>query len=66
MKCSCGTRHDEWDPKAGGDRNAYEPAVTYCRGHEVLAQAQELVPKDGDGKPMPGFIPHLRPFQPPE
>ncbi len=40
--------------------------MTYCRGHEVLAQAQEMVPKDSDGRPMPGFMPHLRRSEPPE
>ena len=35
------------------------PAVHYCRGHEVLAQAQEELPKDEDGRPLPGYIAHL-------
>lgn len=53
--CTCGTRHDEW----AEDRDAYVPAVHYCRGHEVLAQAQEELPKDSDQRPLPGFIAHL-------
>jgi hypothetical protein len=59
--CSCGTRHDEWDPKAGGDRDAYVADTTYCRGHAVLADAKKDLPKSGDGHPIPGFMTYLRP-----
>ncbi|MCZ2837135.1 hypothetical protein [Modestobacter sp. VKM Ac-2985] len=59
--CSCGTRHDEWDPKQGGDRDAYVADTTYCRGHALLGEHQQALPKDGDGRPIPGFMPHLRP-----
>jgi hypothetical protein len=53
--CSCGTREDEW----AEDRDAYVGATAYCRGHDVLAMAQESLPKDKDGRPLPGFIAHL-------
>lgn len=60
--CSCGTRHDEWDPKLGGDRDAYVAETSYCRGHELLARHQaDAVPKDKDGRPLPGFFTYLRP-----
>jgi hypothetical protein len=59
--CSCGTRHDEWDPKAGGDRDAYVADTTYCRGHAVLDEAKKQLPKTGDGRPVPGFMTYLRP-----
>lgn len=31
----CGTRRDEWDPAAGGDRNAYVAATDTCPGCQV-------------------------------
>jgi hypothetical protein len=37
----CGTRPDEWDEKAGGDRHAYRAEPHHCRGCEVKAGADE-------------------------
>jgi anti-sigma factor RsiW len=53
----CGTRHDEWD----ADRDAYVGATHYCRGDDVLAMAQEALPKDKDGRTLPGFVAYLEP-----
>lgn len=50
----CGTRPDEWDPAQGGDREAFVPDTHYCRGCELLAMQAEAVPKDDDGRPLPG------------
>lgn len=58
--CSgCGTRHDEWDPKQGGDRQAYVPDVHYCPGCAALEQ-QDL-PKGPDGTPLAGHRRYLMP-----
>jgi hypothetical protein len=53
--CSCGTRDDEWVE----DRAAYVGATAYCRGHELLAMQAEALPKDTDGRPLPGFFARL-------
>lgn len=29
---SCGTHPDDWDPEAGGHRDAYLPATEVCQG----------------------------------
>ncbi|MFC3986785.1 hypothetical protein ACFYY8_33560 [Streptosporangium sp. NPDC001559] len=42
----CGTRPDEWDPKRGGDRNAYLAERELCRGCEVLQGAQASLAGD--------------------
>jgi hypothetical protein len=34
----CGTEKEEWDPRVGGDINAYVPEDHRCRGCEVIAQ----------------------------
>lgn len=33
--CVCGTRREEWDPEAGGDRNAYVAMTDTCPGCQV-------------------------------
>lgn len=53
----CGTRHDEWE----SDRDAYVGATHYCRGDDVLAMAQENLPKDSYGRTLPGFVAYLEP-----
>ena len=40
--CSgCGTHASEWDPKRGGDRNAYVATLTYCQGCSRLHESRE-------------------------
>lgn len=39
---SCGTHPDEWDPKKGGDRQAYAAVETRCAGCAALEKQQEL------------------------
>lgn len=46
---SCGTRADEWDEKAGGDRDAYIPTSLRCHGCESIEQAREHIPEGPDG-----------------
>lgn len=58
---NCGTRHDEWDPEQGGDRDAYVPDHSMCRGCQVLAEGHEELPKTPDGAPMPGWRHYLVP-----
>jgi hypothetical protein len=55
----CGTRHDEWDPAQGGDRQAYMADVNHCPGCATLAGAE--VPTGPDGQPLPGHRPFLVP-----
>lgn len=38
---SCGTRAEEWDPKRGGDRNAYSAVLHRCRGCEVSGRTED-------------------------
>ncbi|HEY5986792.1 MAG TPA: hypothetical protein VIV12_10500, partial [Streptosporangiaceae bacterium] len=46
----CGTRPEEWDPKQGGDRNAYIGDLRRCRGCEVLEREQAAVAKENLGR----------------
>lgn len=39
----CGTRAEEWDESAGGDRNAYHPEERRCRGCELLDSRRESI-----------------------
>jgi predicted Fe-S protein YdhL (DUF1289 family) len=40
--CSgCGTHAAEWDPRRGGDRNAYIADLTYCPGCSRLHESRE-------------------------
>ena len=40
--CSgCGTHASEWDPKRGGDRDAYIADLTYCQGCSRLHESRE-------------------------
>jgi hypothetical protein len=55
--CACGTRHDEWQ----ADPNAYISDHVYCEGHARLAEEQENIPKDKDGRPMAGYFAFLTP-----
>jgi hypothetical protein len=42
-RCSgCGTHPDEWDPKKGGDRQAYAAVESRCAGCAALELQQEL------------------------
>ncbi len=53
---SCRTRPEEWDPEAGGDRNAWEVEETYCPGCARMQLAQAgLDPKDEENRGV-----HLR------
>lgn len=36
----CGTRPDEWDPAAGGDRRAYSADVIVCPGCQLRGDLQ--------------------------
>jgi hypothetical protein len=46
---SCGTRPEEWDPTAGGNRFAYVSKQHYCHGCDLLAQERENVREDAKG-----------------
>jgi len=43
---ACGTRPEEWEPERGGSETAYAADVRGCRGCEVVAAAQDAIPKD--------------------
>lgn len=47
----CGTADWEWDPKAGGNRRAYEPVEKYCPGCYMKAAARSSDP----GRNMDGI-----------
>ncbi|MFH8294964.1 hypothetical protein [Streptomyces sp. NPDC018059] len=46
---SCGTRHEEWDEDAGGDRFAYVSSTSRCPGCELIAHEREHVPDGPHG-----------------
>ncbi|MFJ5879897.1 hypothetical protein [Kitasatospora cineracea] len=46
----CGTRPQEWDEQAGGDRFAYIAATHRGPGCELIAAEQEQVPDGADGR----------------
>lgn len=54
LKCpECGTRHDEWDPKLGGDIHAYYPESFLDLGCKVREDAYDAIrenAKSADGK----------------
>jgi hypothetical protein len=42
QRCSsCGTRQEEWDPKQGGQLQAYEPKIDRCAGCAALERGQK-------------------------
>lgn len=45
LRCSCGTRPDEWDPKQGGSRVAYLAQTRQCLGCEELARGRRDAPE---------------------
>lgn len=54
---NCGTRHAEWDPKEGGDRDAWVADITRpCEGCIRLAEAQEAIGDDGAKRGMRAFL----------
>lgn len=55
--CTCGTRPDEW----AEDDDAYIGSYVYCEGCARLADEQNNVPRDGDGRPRPGYHVFLQP-----
>ncbi|WP_181800354.1 hypothetical protein [Streptomyces ipomoeae] len=46
---SCGTRADEWDEAAGGDRFAYVSSTSRCPGCELIAHERDHVPDGPHG-----------------
>lgn len=42
---SCGTRAEEWDEAAGGDRDAYHAEERRCRGCELIESRRESIRK---------------------
>lgn len=46
---SCGTRHEWWDPKKGGHRDAMIADFERCIGCEVKEQLQAQMPHDAKG-----------------
>jgi hypothetical protein len=55
--CRCGTRPDEW----AEDEHAYISNHTYCEGCARIAEEQNNVPRDGEGRPRAGFHMFLQP-----
>jgi hypothetical protein len=55
----CGTRPDEWNEEAGGDRHAYHVDVHHCRGCEVTAGGTEAFERDR-GAYRRGSYPRLK------
>ncbi|MFJ2780293.1 hypothetical protein [Kitasatospora sp. NPDC087315] len=41
----CGTRDEEWQPEAGGDRHAYEVSTTRCSGCQAIERKREELPE---------------------
>lgn len=45
----CGTRGEEWNEDAGGDRKAYEARVHVCPGCQVKQSTEDQLRKDDWG-----------------
>lgn len=45
----CGTRAEEWDPAAGGNRHAYAAEVDVCRGCQQIAARRDALTEDEQG-----------------
>ncbi|WP_098894148.1 hypothetical protein [Streptomyces sp. t99] len=45
----CGTRGEEWDEEAGGDRFAYIGTTSRCPGCELVAHERDHVPEGQHG-----------------
>lgn len=55
----CGTRADEW----ADDEDAYLGDQVYCEGCARLAEEQNNIRRDADGRPRPGFHAFLAPAE---
>lgn len=49
MCSTCGTRAEEWDPRLGGDLDAYVTTRIRCHGCEALDEARTDIPDGPDG-----------------
>ncbi|MFI8085930.1 hypothetical protein ACIF6L_34710 [Kitasatospora sp. NPDC086009] len=45
----CGTREEEWQPEAGGDRHAYVVTTNRCFGCQLLERHREGLPEGPAG-----------------
>ncbi len=59
MCSGCKTREDEWDPKKGGSRQAYETTTYVCPGCNLMEGEIDVAQKNKGT--MNGFKVALRP-----